>query len=205
MPAELLGRRPDLVARRWRVEAALQDVAAAKARFYPNIDLFAVVGLQSLGEAGLLSAASRSIAAGPALSLPIFDGGRLRAGLAGSKADYEIAVEQYNQALADALRDVADQLSSFRSVQAQGSEQRQALATAQEAYQLALARYREGIGNYLQVLSAEAPVLEQRALAADLHARQLSISINLMRALGGGYQPASLARAKQAGDAVHDR
>jgi NodT family efflux transporter outer membrane factor (OMF) lipoprotein len=205
MPAELLGRRPDLVARRWRVEAALQDVAAAKARFYPNIDLFAVVGLQSLGEAGLLSAASRSIAAGPALSLPIFDGGRLRAGLAGSKADYEIAVEQYNQALADALRDVADQLSSFRSVQAQGGEQRQALATAQEAYQLALARYREGIGNYLQVLSAEAPVLEQRALAADLHARQLSISINLMRALGGGYQPASLARAKQAGDAVHDR
>lgn len=205
VPAELLGRRPDLVARRWRVEAARSDVAAAKARFYPNIDLFAVVGLQSLGEAGLLSAASRSVAAGPALSLPIFDGGRLRAGLAGSRADYDIAVEQYNQALAGALRDVADQLASFRSVQSQGAEQREALATAQQAYELALARYREGVGNYLQVLSAEAPVLEQRALAADLHARQLSISINLVRALGGGYLPGPLARANPAGDAAHGR
>src|SRR5205823_1609771 len=83
LPAELLGRRPDLVARRARVEAAQQDIASAKAEFYPNVNLIAFVGLQSLGGAGFLSAASRMMGFGPAASLPIFDAGRLRANLAG--------------------------------------------------------------------------------------------------------------------------
>jgi outer membrane protein TolC len=108
--------------------------------------------------------------------------------LAGQDADYDIAVEQYNQALADALRDVVDQLASFRSVDEQRAEQRQALATTREAYDLALLRYREGIGNYLQVLSAEQPWLAQQVLEAELQARGLSVSINLARALGGGYE-----------------
>jgi outer membrane protein TolC len=124
---------------------------------------------------------------GPAVSLPIFDGGRLRGNLAGADASYDIAVEQYNALLADALRDIVDQLTSFASVQAQHHEQAQALADAQEAYDLAMLRYREGIGNYLQVLSAESPLLEQQSLEADLRARDLEISISLVRALGGGF------------------
>ena len=119
VPAELVGRRPDLVAQRWRIEAAQQDIATAKAEFYPNVNLAAFVGLQSLGSAGFLTAASRMLGIGPAVTLPIFDGGRLRANLAGNDADYDIAVEQYNQTLADALRDVVDQLASFRSVDEQ--------------------------------------------------------------------------------------
>ncbi|HKE39287.1 MAG TPA: hypothetical protein VKG21_05575, partial [Casimicrobiaceae bacterium] len=86
-----------------------------------------------------------------------------------------------------ALRDVVDQLTSFRSVDVQRAEQRQALATAQEAYDLALLRYREGLGNYLQVLSAESPLLDQQSLDADLRARTLEIEISLIRALGGGF------------------
>ncbi len=129
------------------------------------------------------------IGAGPAVTLPIFDAGRLRANLAGKDADYDIAVEQYNQTLADAMRDVVDQLASFRSVDEQRAQQRLALATARQAYDLALLRYREGLGNYLQVLSAEQPLLEQQRLDADLHARELDVSIGLIRALGGGYQP----------------
>jgi outer membrane protein TolC len=115
----------------------------------------------------------------------------LRANLAGTNADYDIAVEQYNQALADALKDVVDQLASWRSVEQQRIQQKAALDTAQEAYDLALLRYREGIGNFLQVLSVEAPLLEQQSLAAELRARQLEIAINLVRALGGGYDAAA--------------
>ncbi len=108
LPAELLGRRPDLVAQRARVEAAQKDIAVAKAEFYPNVNLIAFIGLQSIGSAGFLSAASRTLGAGPAVSLPIFDAGRLRGNLAGRNADYDIAVESYNQTLADALREVVD-------------------------------------------------------------------------------------------------
>ena len=138
------------------------------------------------------------IGIGPAVSLPIFEGGRLRANLVGRDADYDIAVERYNQTLADAMRDVVDQVASGRSVDAQRREQRQALATAQEAYDLALLRYREGLGNYLQVLSAESPLLDQRSLDADLRARELSVSIGLVRALGGGFERGTvpLARAE---------
>ena len=187
LPAELLGRRPDLVAQRARVEAAQKEIAVAKAEFYPNVNLIAFIGLQSLGSAGFLSAASRTLGVGPAISLPIFEAGRLRGNLAGKNADYDIAVESYNQTLADALRDVVDNLASFRSVAEQRREQAQALSTAQEAYDLALLRYREGIGNYLQVLSAEQPLLAQESLDADLRSREILLSIDLVRALGGGF------------------
>jgi outer membrane protein TolC len=122
------------------------------------------------------------------LTLPIFDGGRLRANLAGRNADYDIAVEDYNQSLADALREVVDQLASFRSIDEQRSQVALGLGTAEDAYQLALLRYKEGLGNYLQVLSAESQVLAQKSLRADLDARELDVSVNLTRALGGGYQ-----------------
>ena len=187
VPAALIGRRPDLIAQRWRVESASKDIEVAKAEFYPNVYLLAFIGLQSIGAAGFFSAASRMMGIGPAVTLPIFEGGRLQGNLAGKNADYDIAVEAYNQALADALRDVVDQLTSFRSVDVQRAEQRQALATAQEAYDLALLRYREGLGNYLQVLSAESPLLDQQSLDADLRARTLEIEISLIRALGGGF------------------
>ena len=157
------------------------------------MNLVAFIGLQSLGAANLLTAASRTLGAGPAVTLPIFDAGQLRANLAGKDADYDIAVEQYNQALADAMREVVDQLVSFRSLDEQRRQQREAAATTREAYDLALVRYREGLGNYLQVLSAEQPLLAQQSLDADLRARALELSIGLVRALGGGYQPAPSA------------
>ncbi len=190
VPADLLGRRPDLIAQRWRVEAAGREIAAAKAQFYPNVNLVAFVGLQSIGGGSLLTAASRMAGFGPAVTLPIFDAGRLRANLAGRDADYDIAVGQYNQALADAMREVVDQLASSRALAEQRAQQREAAATAREAYDLSLLRFREGLGNYLQVLSAEQPLLVQRSLDADLRARELHLSVDLIRALGGGYDAA---------------
>jgi NodT family efflux transporter outer membrane factor (OMF) lipoprotein len=188
LPSQLLGRRPDIIAQRWRVEATRRGIDVAQAQFYPDVNLTAFVGFQNLGTQGFLSLSSRQVGVGPALSLPLFDAGQRRANLAAADAQYDAAVEQYNQSLADALRDVVDQLTSFRSLARQRSDQQQALAASRDAYDLALLRYREGIGNYLQVLSAEAPLLVQESLEADLRARALDLSINLVRALGGGFE-----------------
>jgi NodT family efflux transporter outer membrane factor (OMF) lipoprotein len=188
VPADLLGRRPDVVAQRWRVESARRDIDAAKGEFYPNVNLSALVGLESVSFAQLLHAGSRDPAFGPALRLPLFDGGRLRANLAARDADYDLAVEQYNQTLVDALREVVDQLASLRSVAAQRVALERGLAAARDAYALATERYRAGVASYLQVLAAETPLLEQQNLRATLRARELELSINLIRALGGGFK-----------------
>jgi NodT family efflux transporter outer membrane factor (OMF) lipoprotein len=187
VPADLLGRRPDIVAARARVEAASRDIASAKAAFYPDINLAALIGVQSVNLSKLLQAGSAIPSATAAISLPILDGGRLRGALADRNAEYDAAVEQYNQALSDALREVVDQLASLRSVQTQRSEADAALASAEEAYDLALTRYKAGLGSLLQVITVETAVLEQRQLRAELQSRELALSINLIRALGGGF------------------
>jgi NodT family efflux transporter outer membrane factor (OMF) lipoprotein len=187
LPAELLGRRPDIVAQRWRVEALSKGIDVAKAQFYPNVSLIAFAGVQSIGLSRLFEAGSRTLGVGPAVTLPIFDAGRLRGNLAAVQSDYDAAVERYNEALVNGLRDVADQLTSFRSLDEQVAQQAHAQATAQEAFDLALLRFREGIGNYLDVLVAEQQLLAQQSLDADLRARRLALSINLARALGGGF------------------
>ena len=195
LPSDLLGRRPDLVAQRWRVEAARRDIDAAKGQFYPSINLNALIGVQSITFSKLLASGSDIPTFGPALRLPLFDGGRLRGNLAAKDADYDLALEQYNQTLIDAMREVVDQLTSLRSVDAQRTQLDSALASAEQAYALALARYRAGIGSYLQVLAAETPLLEQRSLLANLRAHELDLSINLIRALGGGFEDARPAGA----------
>lgn len=189
IPADLLGRRADIAAARWRVEAATQDVANAKTQFYPNINLVAFVGLSSIGIDRLINSGSQQWGVGPALRLPIFDGGRLRANLRTKNADLDAAVESYNGAVLDAVRDVADQLASGQSIVRQQTEQRAAQEAAESAHQIALQRYQAGLGNYLQVLTAENSVLAQRRQAVDLSARALDTQLALVRALGGGWQP----------------
>jgi NodT family efflux transporter outer membrane factor (OMF) lipoprotein len=187
LPADLLGRRADISAARWRVEAATSDIANAKAQFYPNVNLIAFVGASSVGLDRLIGSGSEQYGIGPALRLPIFDSGRLRANLRGKTADLDAAVESYNGAVFEAVRDVADQVGSLRSIERQHTEQARAQAAAESAYDLATQRYRAGLGTYLTVLNAESTVLTQRRLAADLKARALDVQITLIRALGGGY------------------
>ena len=194
IPSELLGRRPDVLAQRWRVEAAAHGIDNAKAQFYPDVNLIALVGFQTLGGVSLITAANRDPGVGAAVTLPLFDAGRRRGNLAARDSDYDVAVDQYNQSIADALRDVVDQLTSFKSVDEQKLQQREGLATAQDAYDLATLRYREGVGNYLQVLTTETQLLSQRSLDADLRARSLDIQIDLARALGGGFDNPALVQ-----------
>ena len=205
VPADLLGRRADIEAARWRVEAATKDVKAAKAEFYPNINLIAFAGFNSIGLDRIVESGSKVYGIGPAIHLPIFDAGRLRAGLRGKTADLDAAVESYNAAVLDAVRDVADQISSAQSIERQQREQAATQAAAESAYDLAVQRYRAGLGSYLTVLTAENNVLAQRRLATDLKARALDVQVGLMRALGGGYVAQQEQQAQQAGAAVAAR
>jgi outer membrane protein TolC len=163
-------------------------VERARAQFYPNVNLLGFAGFQSVGFTSWLDPGSRTWGVGPAVSLPVFDAGRLRANLSAQTADVDAAVASYNAVLIDAVRDVADQIGSIRSIERQAAEQRAAQTAAESAYELATLRYRAGLGNYLTVLAAETSVLERRRLGITLRARRLDATIQLMRALGGGYQ-----------------
>jgi NodT family efflux transporter outer membrane factor (OMF) lipoprotein len=185
--ADLLGRRPDVVAARWRVEAATQDVAVARTQFYPNINLSAFAGLNAIGLDQVFQASSRQMGVTPALRLPLFDGGRLRAQLGGRQAELDTAIAQYNGVLLEATREASDALSSTQSLTRQQGEQASALTSAGSAYALAQQRFRAGIGNYLVVLNTESQQLAQQRLTLDLQARQLDTRVALMKALGGGW------------------
>lgn len=186
LPADLIGRRPDVVAQRWRAEAAGKDIVVARDQFLPNVSLSALIGFQRLGFSDWFTAGSRIGNVGPAVSLPIFDSGRLRSNLAARDAEYDVAVEQYNATVVDAVRDVVSQLQSLHWLEEERGHQREALQTAQQAYDLAVQRYRAGVGNYLQVLAAQSQLLAAQRLTVDLDMRAIDLDIGLARALGGG-------------------
>ncbi len=185
MPLDLLGRRSDIAAARWRVEAALKDVAASKAQFYPNINLVAFAGLSSIGFDKLLKSDSEQWGVGPAIRLPLFDSGRLRANLRGKTADLDAAIESYNAQVLDAVHEVADRITSAQAVRRQQAEQTAAQTAAENAYAIAQERYKAGLSTYLSVLSAEAPVLAQRRQGVDLAARALDTQVQILHAIGG--------------------
>ncbi len=184
----LVGRRPDIVAARLRAEAAAKRIDVARADFYPNINLSALVGLQSLGLSNLFKAGSEYGNGGVAISLPIFEGGRLEGRYRGARADYDTAVATYDRTLIGALRDVADIVASRAATTRQLTERRAALTAAAEASNLAGLRYRAGLSNQIVQLTAEDSMVALSRSVADLEARQLWLDIALIRALGGGYR-----------------
>ncbi|WP_240309490.1 MULTISPECIES: efflux transporter outer membrane subunit [Sphingomonas] len=190
LPLDLLGRRPDIVSARLRAEAGAARIKAAKASFYPNINLAGLIGLQALGLENLFSSNSLYLNAGPAISLPIFEGGRLRAQYRGARATYDGDVAQYEGNIVTALREVADAAGSLRALQGQLAQQRAALAAAQDAKRVAELRYRAGLTNQLAVLLTDDQLLLSRRAVADLEARTLTLQVSLIRALGGGFASA---------------
>lgn len=188
---ELVGRRPDLVAARLRTEAAADRIKVARAAFYPNINLTAVVGLQSIGLDQLAEGGSSFGTAGPALSLPIFDGGRIEGGFRGARAQYDEAVARYNGALVTAIREVADVATSLRALDLRLAEQRQAVTAAEDAARIARIRYQGGLANQLTALQADDTLLAVRRGLVELEARRFALDVALVRALGGGFDDRS--------------
>jgi len=199
LPAGLLGRRPDIVASRLRVESAAQGITSARAAFYPDVDLSVFAGLQSFGLSRFFDPGSAVAGIGPAVTLPIFNGGSLRSALGTKAAEYDSAVATYDQTLLNALKEIADRLVSLRTVAETSAQQAEAQATLETAYGLAMQRYKEGLGTYLQVLSAEEQVLAQRSLAATLRARRVLYTVALIGALGGGFESTAPDQTASAG------
>jgi NodT family efflux transporter outer membrane factor (OMF) lipoprotein len=187
LPADLVGRRPDIVAARWRVDAITHEVKEAKAEFYPDINLSAAIGLDAFGFGKFLTAASRTANAGPAISLPIFDAGALRAQLKGRYADFDEAVATYNQTLISALSEVATQLAQIRSSDTQLGDAQSAQQAARQADDLAMTQYKGGLTNQLTVLNADMTALEADEAVANLVMNRRDQQIALASALGGGY------------------
>lgn len=201
---DLIGRRPDIVAARTRVEAEASRIKVARADFYPAIKLSAVFGFQSLGFANLLKGGSTFGNAGPAVSLPIFHGGTLQGRYRSARASYDEAVASYDATVTAAYRAVADAVVSQRALTTQLSERRQALADARAAYGIARQRYEGGLSRFVDVLTAQDRVLQAERGVADLEARAFTLDVALVRALGGGFSaPDSAASTSPSKDHTH--
>jgi len=189
LPADLLGRRPDVLAARARVEAATSGQAAAKAAFYPDINLGAFVGVAAIGAGNLFQSASATYGVGPAIHLPIFDAGRLEAQFRGATAEIDASVAAYNATVLRAVREASDQLTRIAALAEQIGAQRQSLDAAEAAYRLAGERYQAGLSDYLVVLNAETQVLHARRQRVELVAALANARVALMLAAGGSFDP----------------
>ena len=187
LPVDLLARRPDILAAHARIRAALHGRDAAHADFYPNIDLTAAIGFQSVGLANLLDGNALVAGVGPALHLPIFDAGTIRAQYARSTADLDAAVADYNASVVSAVRQTSDALTQVASLTDQRAQQTLALGSAERAFGLAKERYRLGLSGQIPMLTAEATLLEARQQMTALVAQAANQRVTLLLSVGGGF------------------
>jgi NodT family efflux transporter outer membrane factor (OMF) lipoprotein len=187
LPAELIGRRPDIVAARWRAEAAASRFKQDRAAFYPNVNLVGLIGAAALPVRDVTNNGSEVGSVGPALTLPLFEGGLLRANLKSSEAARDEAVATYDATVVEALRQVADVATSIRSLDVELRRSSAALERSEDAYRMAGVRYRAGLSTYSALLQVEQGVLLRRRAVADLKARAFALDVELVRALGGGF------------------
>jgi NodT family efflux transporter outer membrane factor (OMF) lipoprotein len=189
LPINLLARRPDVLSARLAVEAADAQRLSAKAAFYPSVSLHALAGIGAFGMSNLVQWSARSYGAGPFISLPLFDGGRLRAEYRGSEAQLDSAIEGYNDTVLRAVQQTADQLTRLDSLARERLDQQQTLDATEAAYKLAEERYRAGLASYLSVLNAETQVLAARQSMVDILASQAVARVTVLLAVGGSFDP----------------
>jgi NodT family efflux transporter outer membrane factor (OMF) lipoprotein len=198
LPADLVSRRPDILAARARVDAAAKGREAAHADFYPNIDLTAAAGFQAIGLSNLFSGSALTMGVGPALHLPIFDAGKIRAQYAGATAGLDVAVADYNGAVLNAIKQAADAMTQVKNLTAERADQQAALDSATRAFALAEERYRDGLSGQIPMLTVEATLLQAREQMAALVAETAEQRITLLLSVGGGFNPTNDATiAKQ--------
>lgn len=184
---ELLARRPDLQAMRWYVQASMDQIDAAKAEFYPSFDIRAFIGLDSIHMSDLLRKSSRQINLVPGLSLPIFDSGRLNANLAATRAQSNLLIAQYNEAVLNAVREVAQAGIALDDLSEQAAMQAGKLKAVAFAADSATAHYRRGLLDKTTAREATLPVLTEQSQAVEIRSRQIHSAVTLATALGGGY------------------
>ncbi|MGN6059221.1 MAG: efflux transporter outer membrane subunit, partial [Sphingomicrobium sp.] len=192
-----IGRRPDVAAARMRVKAAGERIREARAAVYPDINIGALVGLQSLGLSSLLKSGSEFASVSPAVTLPLFHGGALQGQYRGRRGQYDEAVAQYDGQVIQALRETADTLTSEKQLDVRLAEARSALVDYEDALRVARGRYEEGLTTYLTVLTAQESVVNARLAVAELQSRSFTLDVQLVRALGGGFAAGPIALSEK--------
>jgi multidrug efflux system outer membrane protein len=192
---ELLARRPDLQAARWRVEASLGRTRAAEAAFYPDINLSAAAGLDTVSVQRLLEWGSRTMLAGAVLSLPIFDSGRLETGLGVARAQRDEMIADYNQSVLNAVRDVALEAATLQGIDKQQRTHLEATRAAARLQDNAEQRLKAGLAENAAVLQARLAVLRLRDTGIQIADAGLQSQVALAKALGGGYRAEPLQAA----------
>lgn len=189
LPADLLARRADLLAAREQVKLAMAGEKIAKTEFYPNVNLRAFVGAQALGIGSLFTGSALTGGFGPAIHLPIFSGGAIRAQYRQAVAGADIAIAQYNKAVVGAVREAADALSGVETNRADARQQAEILTGLEKTVSLDKVRLQSGLSTNLDVLSAGERLLSARQAQVDLAADGAVKRIQLLIALGGGFTP----------------
>jgi NodT family efflux transporter outer membrane factor (OMF) lipoprotein len=213
---DLIARRPDIAASRWQVESALRQTDVARAEFFPDVSISAMAGLSSIDMDKFFSAGSRVFGLTPAVHLPIFTSGLLKANYGVSKAQLEAAVAQYNSTVLSAARDVSTQSLTAQQLAGRRHEQQAQIDANERLVAAAQARARQGVRDIRETLGAKAQLLQQRDNAVSLQAQAASTDLALIKALGGGYravspdQPSTASSSSDstsnlAGDATHER
>jgi NodT family efflux transporter outer membrane factor (OMF) lipoprotein len=192
LPINLLARRPDVLAARFEIQAADSQRLADRAAFYPDINLKALAGVGAFGWNNLVQSSALGFGAGPLISLPLFDGGRLRAQYKSGEAELDGAIAGYNDIVLRAVQQTADQLTGIDALARERVEQQQTLEANEAAYKLAEERYRAGLASYLSVLNAETQVLSARQTMVDIVANQAVARVTLLSAVGGSFDARSL-------------
>jgi len=187
IPSELLERRPDIAAAERRVAAANAQIGVATAAYFPSLSLSASGGFESTALATLFSLPNRFWSLGPSLLATVFDGGRRRAAVAEAEANYDATVAAYRQSVLTAFQSVEDNLAAVRILAEEATQQAAATAAAERSLALTRNRYQAGIATYLEVITAENAAFVNQRNAVDLRVRQMTASVNLIRALGGGW------------------
>jgi outer membrane protein, multidrug efflux system len=188
LPSELLERRPDISSAERSMAAANASIGVAKAAFFPTIQLNGLAGFESLSAGTLFNGSSRLWAVGPSITLPLFEGGRLRAGLRLSKATYEEMVANYRQSVLTAFSEVEDSLAAQTLLADQYAAESDALVAARKQLEIVNNQYRDGLITYLEVATAESTALNVEFSATQLRGQQLVAAVTLVKALGGGWQ-----------------
>ncbi len=188
LPSELLERRPDISAAERRMASANASIGVAKAAFFPTVQLNGLAGFESLNTGTLFNWSSRLWAVGPSITLPLFEGGRLRAGLRLAQATYEEMIATYRQSVLTAFSEVEDNLAAQTLLANQYAAESDALVAARKQLEIVNNQYRDGLITYLEVATAESTALNVEFAATALRGQQLVAAVTLVKALGGGWQ-----------------
>ena len=197
LPSQLLERRPDIAAAERRVAEANSDIGVTKAAFFPSLVLGATGGFESTSIASWFTWPARFFSLGPTLSQTLFDKGRRKAATEVARAQYDATVANYRNTVLTSFQEVEDNLAALRILSRELDQQNEAVASAQRALSLATDRYKSGIDSYLNVITAQATLLNNQRTAVNLQTQQMTASVELIKALGGGWNASELPTQKQ--------